>query len=113
MKIGTDFSGIGAPEGALKDIGIDVDLQFFSEIDKYAIKGYCAIHDVDESLGVGSISDLKGIDLPYCDMWFGGFPCQDYSVASTGAKGIQGKKGVLWWEIRSILESKKPSFVLF
>lgn len=42
----------------------------------------------------------------------GGFPCQDYSVASTGARGIQGKKGVLWWEIERILSVKKPPFIL-
>lgn len=45
-------------------------------------------------------------------MLVGGFPCQDYSVARTGAKGMEGKKGVLWWQIRDILEAKKPKFVL-
>lgn len=60
-------------------------------------------------------SDISKIDkkeIPDHDLLVGGFPCQDYSVASTGAKGIQGKKGVLWWEIRDILEAKKPRFVL-
>ena len=38
--------------------------------------------------------------------------CQDYSVANTGAKGIEGKKGVLWWAIRDILEIKRPKFIL-
>ena len=44
----------------------------------------------------------------------GGFPCQDYSVARSlsGEKGIQGKKGVLFWEIAEILKQKKPPFVL-
>lgn len=42
----------------------------------------------------------------------GGFPCQDYSVAATNAKGIQGKKGVLWWEINDILTRQRPPFVL-
>lgn len=46
------------------------------------------------------------------DLLVGGFPCQDYSVASTNAKGIEGKKGVLWWHIREIIESRKPKFVL-
>ncbi|MGL4572778.1 MAG: DNA (cytosine-5-)-methyltransferase [Clostridium sp.] len=50
--------------------------------------------------------------IPDHTLLVGGFPCQDYSVASTGAKGIQGKKGVLWWEIRKILERKRPPFVL-
>lgn len=50
--------------------------------------------------------------IPNHNLLVGGFPCQDYSVASTGAKGIEGKKGVLWWQIRDILEIKKPRFVL-
>lgn len=49
---------------------------------------------------------------PDCDLVVGGFPCQDYSVAATGAKGIEGKKGVLWWDIRDLLEDKRPSYVL-
>lgn len=51
-------------------------------------------------------------EIPNHSILVGGFPCQDYSVASTGAKGIEGKKGVLWWEIRDILEAKRPPFVL-
>ena len=38
--------------------------------------------------------------------------CQDYSVAHSGATGIEGKKGVLWWDIRDVLIAKKPKFVL-
>jgi DNA (cytosine-5)-methyltransferase 1 len=49
--------------------------------------------------------------IPDHDLLVGGFPCQDYSVASSNAKGIEGKKGVLWWEIRDIIENKKPSMV--
>lgn len=54
---------------------------------------------------------VKG-KIPNHDLLVGGFPCQDYSVASTGAKGIEGKKGVLWWDIRDILEEHHPSYVL-
>lgn len=47
------------------------------------------------------------------DLLVGGFPCQDYSVAHGNiAKGIQGKKGVLWWDIHYIIKNKKPTFVL-
>lgn len=51
-------------------------------------------------------------NVPPHDLLVGGFPCQDYSVAQTGAKGIEGKKGVLWWEIRDIIEEHKPSYIL-
>lgn len=50
------------------------------------------------------------------DLLVGGFPCQDYSVASTlkNSRGLQGKKGVLWWQIHRILSEKKnrPRYLL-
>lgn len=53
-------------------------------------------------------------ELPEFDMLVGGFPCQDYSVAKPAsmASGIDGKKGVLWWSINSILEMRHPKRVL-
>lgn len=59
--------------------------------------------------------DIASIDkngIPNHNLLVGGFPCQDYSVARTGAEGIEGKKGVLWWQIREVLEAKSPKFVL-
>ena len=53
---------------------------------------------------------LVAIDeIPDHDLLCGGFPCQDYSVATTlnNSKGLKGKKGVLWWSIHRILEEKK------
>lgn len=58
------------------------------------------------------ISEIDKQEIPDHDLLVGGFPCQDYSVARTGAKGIQGVKGVLWWQIRDILKAKQPRFVL-
>ncbi len=51
------------------------------------------------------IAKVKGAVPPHT-LLVGGFPCQDYSVATTKANGIVGKKGVLWWEIRDILQAK-------
>lgn len=50
--------------------------------------------------------------VPAHDLLVGGFPCQDYSVAHTGAQGIEGQKGVLWWSIHDIIKSKHPKFIL-
>lgn len=58
------------------------------------------------------ISQVPLDAIPSHSVLVGGFPCQDYSVASTGAKGIQGKKGVLWWEIERIVKNKIPKFIL-
>jgi DNA (cytosine-5)-methyltransferase 1 len=51
-------------------------------------------------------------DIPEHDLLVGGFPCQDYSVASTNARGIEGKKGVLWWHINDIIKARGPRYVL-
>ena len=61
--------------------------------------------------------DIGKVDknsIPNHTLLVGGFPCQDYSVARSlsNEKGIEGKKGVLWWEIAEILETKQPPFVL-
>ena len=62
------------------------------------------------------IEKVKTKDIPDHDLLVGGFPCQDYSVASTlkNSKGLIGKKGVLWWSIHRILSEKKqkPSYLL-
>ena len=58
IKVLSLFSGIGAFEKALTNVGIDYDLVGFSEIDKYAIKSYCAIHNVPENLNLGDVSKI-------------------------------------------------------
>lgn len=54
-------------------------------------------------------------NIPDHTLLVGGFPCQDYSVAHTlaSSKGIEGKKGVLWWQIRDTMIAKKPPFCIF
>lgn len=61
--------------------------------------------------------DISKVDkktIPDHTILCGGFPCQDYSVAHTlsKSKGIEGKKGVLWWQINEILKEKRPPFIL-
>lgn len=61
--------------------------------------------------------DINKVDkkeIPNHTLLVGGFPCQDYSVARTlsNEKGIQGKKGVLWWDIVDVLSEKKPPFMI-
>lgn len=54
-------------------------------------------------------------EIPECNLLVGGFPCQDYSVATTlkNSSGIEGKKGVLWWQIHRILREykRKPEYL--
>ena len=71
--------------------------------------------DVNGEFHTGEdISTVEKNNIPDHTLLVGGFPCQDYSVAHTlaSSKGIEGKKGVLWWQIRDTLIAKNPPFCL-
>ena len=107
------FSGIGAFEKALERENISYELANFCEIDKFAVKSYCAVHGVSEDKNLGDISKVASEDIPDCDLVTFGFPCQDVSVAGN-QKGIvagQTRSGLLYEALR-IIEAKKPSYAI-
>ena len=61
------------------------------------------------------IGEVVKDNIPNHTLLVGGFPCQDYSVAHTlaSSKGIEGNKGVLWWQIRDTLIAKNAPFCIF
>lgn len=65
------------------------ELVNFCEFDKYAVKSYCAIHNVDESLNLGDITKINEHNIVPFNMICGGSPCQDFSVAGK-------QKGSVW-----------------
>jgi DNA (cytosine-5)-methyltransferase 1 len=117
MKVLSLFSGIGAFEKALKNLGVDFDLVGFCEIDKYAAKSYCAIHDVAESLNLGDITKVDTRKLPNdIDLVTYGFPCQDISNAGM-MKGLFNPDGTptrsgLFFEALQIIEGTKPKVAI-
>lgn len=68
IKLFSLFSGIGAFEKALERLKVEYELVGFSEIDKYAIKSYCAIHNVSEDKNYGDISKIDESVLPNFDV---------------------------------------------
>lgn len=122
VKVGTFFSGIGSPEMALKrlkDDGIIKNFEsvFFCEIDKFAIKSYCAIHNKTPNDNLGDITKINGADIPYCDIWIGGFPCQDISIAGVqrGFDFNSNTRSSLGWKMIQFLKEVKrqPKVVIF
>ena len=113
MKVLSLFSGIGAFEKALDNLQIPYELAGFSEIDKYAVKSYCAIHGVDESMNLGDITKIDEKALPKdIDLITYGFPCQDISLAGKQKglfhdDGTQTRSG-LFFEALRVIETTQP-----
>ena len=115
------FAGVGGFRVGLER----ADAEFFKTVWanqwEPATKVQHAAMVYEKNFGPGSVVNedinlVKTEDIPDHDMLVGGFPCQDYSVATTlsNSRGIEGKKGVLWWSIYRILKEKgerRPSVV--
>lgn len=111
LKLLSLFTGIGAFEKALERLKIDYELVGFSEIDKYAIKSYCAIHNVTEGKNLGDVTKINIKEIPEFDIMTWGFPCQDISIAGKmkGIKEGETRSG-LYYEGYKILKEKKPKY---
>lgn len=110
------FSGIGSPEEALRNIGINFELVGFSEVDKGAIQSYCKVHNVEEKLNLGDIRNIDFDLLPKdIDLITHGSPCQSFSKDGKGEGGDEGSgtKSSLMWNTVSICKHTTPKFVIW
>lgn len=108
LKLLSLFTGIGAFEKALERLNIDYELVGFSEIDKYAIKSYCAIHNVSENKNLGDVAKIEIDKIPDFDLMSWGFPCQDISIAGRMEGIKEGTRSGLYYEGYKILKAKMP-----
>lgn len=113
------FAGVGGFRLGLERASEDWKTVWFSQWEpsrklQWAHECYVSHwEDIDENTGV-DIGEVDKKLIPNHNLLVGGFPCQDYSVARPlpGSTGLEGKKGVLWWQIRDILQEKRAPFVL-
>ena len=102
------FSGIGGFHLGFERAGYEVT-SYFSEIDKHAVAVYQ--HKFKDATYVGSVTDVRGADLPNIDLITFGSPCQDFSLAGK-RKGMDGERSSLILEaIRLITECQPRAFV--
>ena len=111
LKVVELFAGVGGFRLGLEKIGFDV---VWSNQWEPSTKRQHASMVYEARFGEKNHSNedialVSSDEIPDHDLLCGGFPCQDYSVATTlnNSKGLKGKKGVLWWSIFKILEEKK------
>ena len=117
LKVVELFAGVGGFRIGLENAGHKTVWanQWEPKIkEQHAYKCYASHFKNDNFSNLNTDIDDVDIkhDIPDHDLLVGGFPCQDYSVATVKAKGIEGKKGVLWWNIEKVLREKRPPYVL-
>lgn len=102
------FGGIGACTKALKNIGMNVNIVDYVEIDKYAVKSYNAINGTNFEP-----QDIKEWDKDInVDLIIGGFPCQTFSIAGK-RKGFEDMRGTMCFEMARIIKKIKPKYFMF
>ena len=116
LRVLSLFSGIGSPEMALRDLGINYELCGYSEIDNKAISSYCAIHCFLSSDNLGDITKIDIENLPIdIDLITHGSPCQDFSVSGYKRGGDEGSgtRSSLMWNTVEIVKHCKPIYVIW
>ncbi|MDF2503916.1 DNA (cytosine-5-)-methyltransferase [Clostridium sp.] len=118
------FAGVGGFRLGFERLNTEWRTVWFNQWEPKAATQWahkCYVQHFGESEDInGNITtgiDIAKVDkntIPNHNLLVGGFPCQDYSVAHglSTEKGIQGKKGVLWWQIYEIIATKHPAFCL-
>lgn len=109
------FSGIGGFRAGLEQVGFKCVGHV--ELDKHANNSYKAMFDVKEDeYFAEDIRAIRPEELPECDLWTAGFPCQDISIAGS-QRGLEGRRSGLFFEIIRLLKGRtsanKPRWLLF
>lgn len=111
VRVFEAFSGVGAQRMSLRNLGIEHEVVGISEIDKFAIQSYEAIHGPTRNFG--DISKIDPKDLPDFDLFTYSFPCQDLSIAGKRQGMIKGQtRSGLLYECEKIIEAKHPKYLL-
>ena len=110
IKVGTDFSGIGSPEAALKRLKIPHHNVFACDIDKYAKKSFLELNSPDLFYNDITTRDYK--EVPQLDLYVAGFPCQSFSMAGKRG-GFNDTRGTLFYNVAEFIKVNQPAcFIL-
>ena len=108
MKFLELCAGIGGFRQAVENLGCEC--VGYSEIDKHAIKLYCAWYN--DKRNFGDVTKIEAEKLPDFELLVGGFPCQAFSVAGKRG-GFNDTRGTIFFDFARIMKAKKPKFAIF
>lgn len=110
IKVGTDFSGIGSPEAALKRLGIPHENIFACDIDKYAKASFLQNNSPNKFYDDITTRDYS--EVPQLDLYVAGFPCQSFSMAGKRG-GFDDVRGTLFFNVAEFIKVNQPKcFIL-
>ena len=115
LRVLSLFSGIGAFEKALTNLGIPYELVNYCEINEHASKCYSLIHGVSENLNLKDVTKICPTELADFDLLTHGSPCQSFSLAGKqeGGEKNSGTQSSLLWETVRVVKHKKPKYVIW
>ena len=110
IKIATDCSGVGAPEQALKNLGIEHRTIFACEKDVYARTTYLANHVCEKMFDDVTTRNNDGLES--ADLYIAGFPCQAFSIAGH-RKGFEDIRGTIFFNCADYIRQHRPKVFIF
>ena len=110
LKVSTFCSGIGSPEVALKNLGVEHEIILTAEIDKYARQTYLANHSTKKMINDMTVPDYEGEEW-YSDINISGLPCQSFSLAGKRL-GELDARGLLFYDFYRYVKNQQPKYFI-
>ena len=109
IKVLSLFSGIGAYERALKNIGVEFDLTNYCELDKTKSRAYSLLHNVPIEKNLVDVTNIDTTKIEDFDILVYSPPCQSFSIAGK-KEGLNDIRGTLFFSALKVIKDKKPKY---
>lgn len=111
LKVISLFSGIGAQERGLEELGIEYELLNYCELDDGKAKAYSLLHNESLEKRWKDVTAIRKEDIHQCDLVIYSPPCQSFSVAGK-KKGLADIRGTLFWNALDVIKVANPMYAI-